>query len=247
MNLKENYYKILEVDFDCSKKEIKTSYRKLSLKYHPDKSKNEDFSIFNKITEAYKVLFNDKKRKEYDKKSQFGKNYNEMEEFFSIDINKDDLYEQSNKRYKDFKDKELLDIIVKVNVNKFENSLTYKRWVLCKKCDGTGTDMSNKILIIDENGNEKYFEADNGCDFCEGTGKDRNGNECNYCKGKGKVGLNPCKNCKGDKRIKGKQTMKNIKLDLDKEETIIKASGNQSVEGKTGDLIIVHKNSDEEL
>lgn len=64
----ENYYSILQVSENASLEDIKKSYRKLSLKYHPDKNLNEVDTVakFQKITEAYNVLGDEEKRKEYD-------------------------------------------------------------------------------------------------------------------------------------------------------------------------------------
>ena len=66
--MKEDYYKILGVSRNASKEELKKAYRKLALKYHPDKNKGDKQSEekFKKINEAYAVLSNDEKRKQYD-------------------------------------------------------------------------------------------------------------------------------------------------------------------------------------
>ncbi|MCK4836091.1 MAG: DnaJ domain-containing protein, partial [Candidatus Aminicenantes bacterium] len=66
-----DYYKVLEVGKNASKGEIKKAYRKLAMKYHPDKNKDnkEAEEKFKEISEAYAVLSNDEKRKQYD---QFG-------------------------------------------------------------------------------------------------------------------------------------------------------------------------------
>ena len=59
-----DYYKILELDEDCSKEEIKKQYRLLILKYHPDKNNGDD-GHFKKISEAYETLYNEGKRRKY--------------------------------------------------------------------------------------------------------------------------------------------------------------------------------------
>lgn len=68
-----DYYKILGVDKSASDDEIKKKYRKLAMKYHPDKTKGDKTleEKFKKISEAYAVLSDPKKRKEYD---TFGSN-----------------------------------------------------------------------------------------------------------------------------------------------------------------------------
>lgn len=65
--MKKDYYKILGVNENSTKEEIKKAYRRLALKYHPDKSKDPKAEEkFKEITEAYAVLSDDKKRKQYD-------------------------------------------------------------------------------------------------------------------------------------------------------------------------------------
>ena len=66
--MSKDYYKILEVNRGASKEEIKRAYRKLAHQYHPDK-KGGDERKFKEINEAYQVLFDARKRAQYD---QFG-------------------------------------------------------------------------------------------------------------------------------------------------------------------------------
>ena len=236
MNLNINYYQILGVSNTSTEKEIKRSYYKLSFEFHPDKNKDVDPGKFNSITEAYDVLCGEE-RSDYDMKSKFGNNYNEYFELFDININVD--YDTEKDRLEKFKRNELLDIYVKVD-DTFNGSIEYERWVRCKTCDGTGKDMSSKILIKDINGNIlKTFDGEDGCDFCEGTGKFM-GYDCSFCDGKGKVGLNPCKTCNGEKRILGKQKLSKIKLNK-KGDTKVEAMGHLSKNevGRVGHLVLV--------
>lgn len=68
----KNYYDVLGVSKDASKKEIKKSYRDLAKKYHPDKGKGSDEDKFKEISEAYDVLSDPEKRQEYDMKRKYG-------------------------------------------------------------------------------------------------------------------------------------------------------------------------------
>jgi curved DNA-binding protein len=63
-----DYYKILGVDRNASESQIKKAYRKLAMKYHPDRTKGDKSAeeTFKKISEAYAVLSDKEKRKEYD-------------------------------------------------------------------------------------------------------------------------------------------------------------------------------------
>ena len=75
MTTKRDYYEVLNVSKDASKEEIKKAYRKLALKYHPDRNKApEAESQFKEISEAYAVLSDDEKRNQYDRFGHAGIN-----------------------------------------------------------------------------------------------------------------------------------------------------------------------------
>ncbi len=71
--MSKDYYKILEVDKSATKDELKKAFRKQAHKYHPDKNKGEE-AKFKEINEAYQVLSDEKKRKQYD---QFGSTFDQ--------------------------------------------------------------------------------------------------------------------------------------------------------------------------
>ncbi|MBI4970385.1 MAG: J domain-containing protein [Candidatus Omnitrophica bacterium] len=76
MNSQKDYYKILEVPESAREEQIKKSYRKLAVKYHPDKNPGNKAAEekFKELSEAYYVLSDAKKRREYDmfRKGGFG-------------------------------------------------------------------------------------------------------------------------------------------------------------------------------
>lgn len=233
MDLNINCYEILGLKGESTDKEIKKKYYKLSKTHHPDKG--GDPIEFNLINKAYTILMEE--RKDYDIKSKFGAKYNEYNEFFIIDTEYD--FEGTQDKFEKVKNRESLDVYHKVDKDDFDGNIEFARMVKCKSCDGSGKDMSAKIIIRDVDGNIKQiFDADDGCDFCEGTGKSYNDAACGFCGGAGKIGMKQCGTCNGDRRILGKQKLTGIKLDG--EETTIKAMGNHSYydAGKCGDLII---------
>ncbi|HLS30132.1 MAG TPA: DnaJ domain-containing protein [Flavobacteriaceae bacterium] len=90
-----NYYKILGIDKSASQQEIKRAYRKLSIKFHPDKNDGDPFfeNMFKQIQEAYEVLGDAQKRYAYDQNHRFHKpsqknnhtNFEPVIEYFSTD------------------------------------------------------------------------------------------------------------------------------------------------------------------
>ena len=91
-----NYYEILGLTKYCTQDEIKKAYKKLALKYHPDKNKDdtESKNKFQEISEAYSILNDDKKRKNYD---MFGND----EEGFHFGNGNTDPFEMFNSIFKD--------------------------------------------------------------------------------------------------------------------------------------------------
>lgn len=79
----QDCYKILGVKFDAEHKEIKENFYKLSKEFHPDVNKDESsLKKFREIVEAYEILSNSEKRREYDSKMGFGRRY--MKHFYFI-------------------------------------------------------------------------------------------------------------------------------------------------------------------
>lgn len=240
MDLDKNYYNILGIKPEDDINKIKKSYYKLSFKHHPDKG--GDPVKFATITEAYDVFCDDNLRSEWDRKSRWGKDYCLDNEFLESEYaNVSNMWD--NKKYQKFKDNELLNIVLYVDES-FNGSIEYERWVICKDCKGTGKDMSSKLVIRDDEGNIiKIFESEDGCDYCEGTGKDWLGKDCTFCFGQGKSGSMSCGNCNGEKRIKGKQKIKKIKFPIKDTHIKIESMGHASKEhpGRSGYLTLVRK------
>jgi molecular chaperone DnaJ len=90
---KRDYYDVLGVSRTAEVTEIKTSYRKLAIKYHPDKNPGdkEAEDKFKEAAEAYEVLSNPEKRRRYD---QFGHAGNSASGYGGGGMNMDDIFSQ---------------------------------------------------------------------------------------------------------------------------------------------------------
>ena len=100
--MSKNYYEILEINNNATESEIKKSYRKLALKWHPDKNPNDvelATQKFNEISEAFEVLSDTQKRNQYDLfgniNSSSGPKQNPQDIYnnFFNDINQDTFFE----------------------------------------------------------------------------------------------------------------------------------------------------------
>lgn len=196
-----NYYDILGVDKEASVQDIKKAYRRLSLKYHPDKANNDDelkeFSKkFKEINQAYQILFDTEKRKQYDAYGNVDFDFNNYQysnfadEIFE-NIFGSFFHKEQNTSYQDKINIDIHDEIVIT----FEESIlgTSKKINIkyisdCKKCDGVGGKSEKICKECNGTGRKKYntgiFNITSTCDKCEGKGKILS-DVCNECNGKG--------------------------------------------------------------
>lgn len=240
MNLTTDYYAALGALRTDDADAIKKKYYKLSMRHHPDKG--GDAEAFSLINEAYSVLGDPGAREEYDRKSRFGAEYDESQELLNYQF--DNLSKGwKDGAYEEFLKKEILNVVVRVG-DDFDGTLEYERMVTCKKCDGTGKDTGSKIEIKDGSGRVlKVFDADSGCDFCEGTGLDWSGNKCGFCMGQGKVGSADCKACGGERRVLVRNKVRGVKFKQDADEVKVEFLGNHSrdVPGRVGHLWVLRR------
>ena len=237
MNRNINYYALLNVLNTATEKEIKKSYYKLSFLHHPDTG--GDASVFTELAEAYRILTEEKE--EYDKHSRYGANYDESIELIHYEFTNEKAGWDEDK-IKTVRENQL-NIVIEVG-NDFDGTIEYARYVKCKKCDGTGMDWESKIILYNKDGSVKaILDGVDGCDFCEGKGKDFRGNICKYCIGAGKVGSQHCGTCKGERRIMGKQKLTGIKFTDGEKAHKIDSMGNcsKTEAGKIGQLWLVRK------
>ena len=207
---KRDYYEVLGVDKSTNKEEIKKAYRKLALKFHPDKNKGDKAAEekFKEASEAYHVLSDEKRKANYD---QFGHSAFQgggQGGFGNFDFSSSfsDIFEDVFGDFGDFgfssgrsrrgrtinRGSDLrYDVSIELNdafagTEKNINYTTYKK---CKTCSGSGAKPGSKPT---------------SCSYCNGQGKVRSSQgfftiqqTCPECSGEGERISNPCSSCSG--------------------------------------------------
>ena len=235
-----DYYEILGVSKDANNDEIKKAYRKLALKYHPDRNQGDKDAEekFKEINIAYEVLSNEEKRARYDRFGEDGLNSN-ASGFggFGGFSNFSDIFSDifgGGFEDDDEIDDDLfitLDLEFKEAVFGCKKKINYSYKSKCPKCDGTGS--SSKIF--------------NTCARCGGKGKVgisrgffQMVSTCDACGGKGKVIKDKCSNCSGTGQISKKNELEvNIPEGVDNGVTLrCNDKGNERENGAFSDLYI---------
>jgi molecular chaperone DnaJ len=258
----KDYYALLGVSRGADEKEIKSAYRKLARKYHPDVNPGDKAAEakFKEVSEAYEVLSDPQKRKLYD---QYGSNWDQVQNFGGGSPNGDfefrvggpggaggfeSIFEQffsnagggSGYSEVDFgprgtapKD---LEKVVELTLEEIDSgtkrTLTYQAMDACKSCDGTGT---------------VSLRAARNCPMCNGTGKQKGmfgmASICPACAGTGKSDLESCPTCKGGATI---PTTKRVEVTIpagitEGKKLRIPGKGVAGTGGRAGDLYVVVK------
>jgi molecular chaperone DnaJ len=206
---KKDYYEILGVNKNSSLDEIKKSYKKLALKYHPDRNKESGAEEkFKEISEAYAVLSDSEKKSTYDQfgHSGFDQRYSQEDIFRGSnfeDIFKEFGFEEdffggnifdmffggrSRRKARDLR----YDITIDFEDAAFgaKKKISFRKKVKCKYCKGTGAK------------DGKLTE----CSHCNGSGQLKRVQRtmfgifqqvmpCKYCKASGKIPRNKCPEC----------------------------------------------------
>jgi molecular chaperone DnaJ len=214
----KDYYKILGVDRNATKEEIKRAYKRLAKKYHPDLNKSPGAAEkFKEINEAAAVLGDDQKRQQYD---QFGTTADQfaggfqgfdfsdfMSDISDSGFDFDTIFESffgapfGRRRRRPQRGSDLrydLEITLKEAATGTAKHIVVPRLEKCGKCDGTGAELKSDIV---------------DCPQCNGTGVYRKTQRtpfgifsttttCSKCRGQGKYIKNECAVCDGTGVVK---------------------------------------------
>jgi molecular chaperone DnaJ len=239
--MSKDYYKILEVDRNSSPEEIKKSYRKLAMKYHPDKNPGDPQAeeMFKECAEAFDVLSDPQKKQEYDTYGTVGGGNP-----FSGGFGMDDIFSRfgdffgfgGNPRQQVRKGQDLrmkVTLNLKDIINGIDKKLKYIRQVKCNTCDGIG----GKDLTT--------------CGMCQGNGQKRMVQNtpfgqiqqivtCSACNGSGQITRTNCNNCRGQGTVPKEET---IDIQIPKGAVggvnfNMQSQGNYTKNGHPGDLSI---------
>lgn len=207
---KRDYYDILGVDKNASQEEIKKAYRGLAKKYHPDVSKEENAEAkFKEVQEAYEVLNDEGKRKNYDRFGSAGANSNFNSSGFEgfggfggfSDIF-DSFFGGGQRRANPNAPKRGRDIERAITITFEEAVLGTKKdlklevEVDCHVCDGSGAESSKDIKTCSSCNGHGYVEVEQRTIL----GSVRTQEVCRTCGGKGKEIKNKCNHCRGSGR-----------------------------------------------
>jgi molecular chaperone DnaJ len=240
---KRDYYDVLGLTRDCTLTEIKREYRRLAHKYHPDVNNGnpEAEERFKEITEAYAVLSNDEKRRQYDR---FGFSTSLFEDFDFSSIFSEfgfgsifDTFLRSRTREKGSDLAAEVKISLKQAAYGVKKEIEYRVDDICELCRGRGSTAADGVVT---------------CSQCNGTGRIRTARQtfigniittstCRVCNGTGKIIKDPCKKCRGKGHYSRK---KRIKVDIppginDGDRLRVTGKGNSlGKDSKRGDLYI---------
>ena len=271
---KRDYYEVLGVIKSASAEEIKKAYRKLALKYHPDRNKGDKTAEakFKEASEAYHVLSDKSRKTNYD---QFGhaafegaggrggfSNFDFSSTFsdiFGSDIF-EDFFEgfggsrnRGRRRSSDFRGADLrydLSISLEDAYNGKKQEINFSTSDKCGTCNGSGAEPGSKPISCSTCGGQGQVRSSQGFFTIQQT--------CPECAGSGEQISSPCKECRGlGKKQAKKKIFTNIPKGVD-DGTRIRLSGKGEAGikgGSNGDLYIfvsinthsIFKRSDENL
>jgi molecular chaperone DnaJ len=262
---KPDFYEVLGVPKDATKDQIKDTYRKLAMQFHPDRNKSpEAEEKFKQISEAYAVLSDDQKRQQYDTlgKQGFDQRYTEEDIFRGADFNDifrdiggggfNDIFRMffggggfGEGRYSERTNRGQ-DLLYELNITLEESArgaqkeIEVPRTERCDVCGGSGAAPGSQARI---------------CPRCNGQGRVQTMRRsafgtfvqvapCPECRGKGRLIDTPCRNCRGSGLVNRRRKITvNIPVGIDEGYQLrLRGEGNMAGDGgEPGDLyVLVH-------
>lgn len=256
MDARRDYYEVLGVASDADEKAIKDAFRKLALKFHPDRNKEAGAEErFKEIAEAYAVLSDPKKRREYDRRGHAGVEGFTPEDLFGgidfedlfgglgFDFGGGGFFDHLFRRHRGPRRGQNIEVDLRVPLVRVlaggEETVRLRRPGPCAACGGTGAAPGS---------------APRDCDACGGSGQqvksERRGEvhfqqvtTCQTCGGRGRIIDRPCADCNGSGRSTTEEELR-VKIPIGVEEGMvlrIPEHGFPSPEagGAVGDLYVV--------
>jgi len=228
MSSKRDYYEILGVTKSSTSDEIKKAYRKVAMKFHPDRNPGDHTAEekFKEAAEAYEVLSDSDKRAQYDRfgHSAFGAGRGggfsghgmNMDDIFSQfgDIFGDDMFgsffsggsRSSSRRSRGTRGSNLR-IKIKVNYEEMAKgtakTIKVKKYIVCNTCGGSGAkDKNSSQTCRTCGGNGQVRRVQNTF-----LGQMQTVTTCPDCNGEGSVITSKCTACRGEGRVYGEETV----------------------------------------
>lgn len=209
---KRDYYEVLGVERDASEKEIKKAYRRVAMKFHPDRNPDDKESEekFKEASEAYEILSDAQKRGAYDQygheavggNAGHGAGPGNFSDVFGDVFG--DIFggggggrsrgpaRGSDLRYN-------LDVDLEEAVKGTEVKIRIPTMVACKPCDGSGAKKGSSPVSCTTCGGVGQVRMQQGFFSVQQT--------CPNCRGKGKMISNPCSGCHGQGRVEETKTL----------------------------------------
>ena len=248
---KADYYEVLGVSRDASEQELKSAYRKLALKYHPDRNPGDHAAEekFKEASEAYQVLSDADKRAAYDRFGHAGVSGGGPGGFggFSGAVDLGDIFgdlfgemfnmggqQRASRQVRGDDLRYDLTIDFEEAIFGTEKEIRIRRLESCGTCKGTGSASGRGPSV---------------CPQCQGRGQIRYqqgffsvARTCSTCGGRGSIISDPCQTCRGETRLT-KEIKLTVKVPPGVEEgTRIRYTGEGDVgrgNGQGGDLYVV--------